>query len=115
MCWTDASAHVWRPRAIAWAMAQANELFELEMTAERCAEILLERYIKWCDLMAEEPAKIAQAQAAAAQAQAAAAKKSAIENEVNLKRKNDLFLFQALFYIAITAFLSVGYFCVSRG
>ena len=105
---------VWKPRAIGWSMRVAHELFTADLMAEKLAELIAKRYSDWCTELENEPAKIAQAQAAAAQAEAVAAKKRAIENAINLKRKNDLFLFQALFSLVTVALLSAVYFCVSR-
>ena len=112
--WEGTPIETWKPRAIGWAMRTAHELFSEDLTAEKLAEKIAKRYSVWCEELANEPAKIAQAQTAAAQSQASAAKKRGVENAVNLKRKNDLFLFQVLFYMTMTAFLSVFYVVVIR-
>lgn len=106
-CWAETPQHVWKPRAIAWSMAQANELFDGDLSAEKCAKLIGKRYFEWADRMQAEPAKIAQAQAAAAQ-------KNAIESEVNLKRKNDLFFYKYLFFTITPLFFGVFYWLLRR-
>ena len=106
-CWAEAPSAVWRPRALGWAMGRAYELCGTDFSAEKCANEIAKRYFEWCDLMAAEPAKIAQAQAAAA-------RKIAIENATNSKNKSDLFLFKYLSFMAITALLSAVYFSAIR-
>ena len=105
--WEGAQIEVWKPKAIGWSMRVAYELFSADLTAEKLAETIAKRYAVWCEELASEPAKIAKAQAAAV-------RKSAREAEVNLKRKNDLFLFKSLFFIVTATLVSVVYFIVSR-
>ena len=106
-CWVDAPQHIWKPRAIAWSMGQAHELFSTDLSAEKCAKLIGKRYFQWADLMQAEPAQIAQSRTKLA-------KKSAIETEVNLKRKNDLFLFKSMFFMVTAAFLWVVYYTLAR-
>ena len=106
-CWADAPQHTWKPRAIAWAMAQAHELSSTDLSAEKSAKLIGKRYFQWADLMQAEPAQIAQSRTKLA-------KKSAIETEVNLKRKNDLFLFKSMFFMVTAAFLWVVYYTLAR-
>jgi hypothetical protein len=87
-------------------------LFSDPAGVERQAHVIpvfkvAKRYIECVDLMQAESVKIAQEQAAAS-------KKNAVEAEVNLKRKNDLFLFKSLFFGGTSAFMTAVYFSLSR-
>lgn len=74
-CWQDAPVHVWKPRAIGWAMRVANEVFSSDSTAEKLAVLIAKKYAAWVQEMAEEPKKIARAKAVAAEKARSAAEK----------------------------------------
>jgi hypothetical protein len=45
------------PRAFSWAWHTALELADTDQTAERCAEIIMQRYVEWRQWLDAEPAR----------------------------------------------------------
>jgi len=57
------------PRVLAWAWKTAQELALTDLRAERCADVIAERYERWCAWLAAEPER-SRARQADAQARA---------------------------------------------
>jgi hypothetical protein len=101
--WADKPKQEWQPRSIAWSMAQANDLFNTDLPAEKLAAEIAERYWVWADLMAAEPLKLAKENLIASQ-------RIAHEREDRRILKNNLHFFQWLTCVLVVSFFAIVYF-----
>ncbi|WP_137920085.1 hypothetical protein [Hydrogenophaga sp. 2FB] len=106
-CWADESVSKWLPRALSWALENAEELAASDLDALGVAEEICRRYWVWADSMAAEPAQ--RADTADRSRIAEAQRQQAVRS-----LRADLQLFRWLTAFSTFAFLSSAWLWVTR-
>lgn len=107
-CWNDTPSPIWQPRAFAFAVALAHELFATDLSAEKLAVLICERYKAWSLAMQLEPRNTVLAHTNAA------AKTKRI-SDARAKLVDELQLYRWLTWLMGAAFLTVVYVLIRRG